>query len=239
LDKPTSTWVTRSTDGGHTWSQAAAIDVAQFGWGSPFGKIVTLPDGAMLMAIYGGQRRTPGQQVAGERNHSYIYRSTDNGRTWEYFAEIGDGKLQFNETSLLRLSSGKFLAALRSRAGEVWVSQSADNARTWSAPKPLTPILVHPADLVELDDGRVMMAVGNRVGPCGVLGMVSDRQQQFDWARRFTLVDDSVSKDCGYPSSIKLPGGRALTLYYSTWCSERPQWGVHCGAVVYDVPAGR
>ena len=123
LDKPTGTWVTRSRDGGKTWSEATPIDVAEFGWGSPFGKIVTLPDGDMLMAIYGGQRRTAGEKVAADRDHSYLYRSTDNGQTWKFFSEIGDGKQQLNETALLRLSSGKLLAAIRSRAGDVWLSR--------------------------------------------------------------------------------------------------------------------
>jgi hypothetical protein len=239
LDKPRGTWVTRSTDGGKTWSEAAAIDVTEFGWGSPFGKIVTLPDGAMLMAIYGGQRRKPGEKVLQDRNHSYIYRSTDSGQTWKYFSEVGDRKRQLNETALLRLASGKMLAAIRSRAGDVWLSHSTDEARTWSAPQLLTPAAVHPADLIELDSGRVLLVVGNRAGPLGVSGLISDGQQQFDWSRRFTLVDDAASSDCGYPSSVKLPGGRALTLYYATRAKERPEWGVHCGAVAYDVPAAQ
>lgn len=239
LDKPVDTWVTRSRDGGKTWSEPAAIDVAEFGWGSPFGKIVTMPDGAMLMAIYGGQRRPAGEKVEKDRNHSYVYRSTDNGQTWKYFAEIGDGKQQLNETALLRHSSGKLIAAMRSRAGDVWLSDSNDGGRTWSKTRPLTPAMVHPADLIELNDGRLLMVVGNRVRPFGVLGLVSDRQQQFDWAKRYTLVDDARSLDCGYPSSVKLAGNRALTLYYATGSKEHPEWSVHCGAVAFDVPCPR
>jgi BNR repeat-like domain len=238
-DKPTGTWGTRSRDGGKTWSEPTEIDVAQFGWGSPFGKIVTMPNGTLLMAVYGGQRRKPGEKVQPDRDHSYIYGSADNGQSWKYLSEIGDGKQQLNETALLRLSSGKLMAALRSRAGDVWLSESTDDARTWSATKPLTPRSVHPADLIELDDGRVLLVVGNRVGPFGVLGLVSDRQQQFDWSRRFTLVDDALSGDCGYPSSVKLAGGLALTVYYATRAKEHPEWGVHCGAVVFDVPPPR
>lgn len=238
LDKPRGTWVTRSMDGGKTWSEAEPIDVSEFGWGSPFGKIVTLPDGAMLMAIYGGPRRKPGENASPvvREMYSYIYRSTDNGRTWKYFSQVGDGKRQLSETALVRLASGKILAAIRSRAGEVWISYSQDDARSWSAPQQVTPASVHPADLIELDDGRVVMTVGNRVGPFGVLLLVSDQKQQFDWSRRFTLVDDARGADCGYPSSVALPDGRVLTLYYATRVAEHPEWRVHCGAVAYDVP---
>jgi hypothetical protein len=42
-DKPVNTWVTRSADGGKSWSQAAEIDAADIGWGSPYGKMLTLP----------------------------------------------------------------------------------------------------------------------------------------------------------------------------------------------------
>jgi len=138
LNKLEDTRFTLSRDGGKTWSESAEIRVAEFGWGSPFGKIVTLPDGAMLMPIYGGQRRSPGEKPSRELDHSYLYRSTDNGQTWAYFAEIGDGKPQLNETALPRLSSGKFLAAMRSGAGDLWLSESDDGARTWSRPKLVT-----------------------------------------------------------------------------------------------------
>lgn len=235
LERPRNTWVTRSTDGGKSWTEPAPIDVAEFGWGSPYGKIVTLPDGAMLMAIYGAQRRGPGERPK-DRQYSYLFRSSDNGQTWKYYSQIGDGKLQLNETALLRMASGKMIAAIRSRAGDVWVCQSTDAGRTWTAPERLTPAEVHPADLVELDAGRVLLVVGNRAGPMGVLGMVSDGQQRFDWSRRFTLVDDASGRDCGYPSSVRLSDGRILTLYYATRVTGHPEWRVHCGAVTYRLP---
>ena len=107
----------------------------------------------------------------------------------------------------------------------------------WSPPKLVTPPSVHPADLVEVEGGRVLIVVGNRAGPFGVLGMVSDAQQQFGGARRFALVDDARGGDCEYPSSITLRGGRALTVYYATRVKEHPEWRVHCGAMAFDVPA--
>jgi hypothetical protein len=198
--------------------------------------MITLPDGTMLMAIYGNQLRAAGEKVATDRNHSYVYRSTDDGRTWKRFAEIGDGKQQLNETALLRLTDGRIMAALRSRAGDVWLSESKDDGATWSPTKQLSPINVHPADLCLLDDGRVLLTMGNRVGPFGVLGIVSDSQTHFDWEKRFALVTDAASGDCGYPSSIALKNGRALTLYYATRAKEQAGWGVHCGAVTYQIP---
>jgi hypothetical protein len=128
-DKERSTWVTRSKDGGQTWSEPTRIDVSDIELGSPFGRMVTLPDGAMLMAIYGYQVRPAGEKLPGDRNHSYVYRSTDDGQTWKRLSEIGDGKQQLNETALERMPDGRIIAAMRSRAGEVWLSESADMAR--------------------------------------------------------------------------------------------------------------
>ena len=72
LNKPINTWVTRSTDGGKTWSESAEIDVSDIGWGSPYGRILTLADGTMLMPIYGGPVRRPGEKAA-DTDNSYLY----------------------------------------------------------------------------------------------------------------------------------------------------------------------
>jgi hypothetical protein len=190
----------------------------------------------MLMAVYGGPQQSPGPRSKRREDHSYIYRSTDHGRSWRRYAECPSGQ-QFNETALLRLSSGKILAAMRSRrGGQVWLSQSVDNGRTWSEPIQITPDSVHPADLAELPDGRVLMTVGYRVGPYGVRGLIGDANGSFDWRGRFLLVNDGVGADCGYPSSVVLKDGRVMTLYYANRSKEHPEWKVHCGAVFYTPP---
>jgi hypothetical protein len=237
LGKSQTTWVTRSQDGGKTWSEPAAIDVSDIGLGSPYGRIITLPDGAMLMAIYGNAVRSAGEKPAGDGLHSYLYRSTDRGQTWKRLAEIGDGKEQLTETSILRLADGRIIAAARTRAGATLQTESADDGRTWSALRPLAPVNIHPPDLCLMADGRVLVTLGNRVGPFGVIGIVSDARGAFDWEKRFALVTDAVSRDCGYPSSVTLPDGRALTVYYATAAKDHPEWRVHAGAVSYQPPA--
>jgi hypothetical protein len=42
--------------------------------------------------------------------------------------------------------------------------------------------------------------------------------------------------DCGYPSSILLKDGRILTVYYAVGSKDNPKWGIHCGAVTFEVP---
>jgi photosystem II stability/assembly factor-like uncharacterized protein len=237
LDKEMSTWVTRSADGGKTWSEPSRIETSDLRYGSPYGKIVTMPDGAMLMAVYGTPRAEPGRPpVAGD--WSYVYRSTDHGRTWSRFATPGEKR--FNETALLRLRSGELLAAMRTVAPDqdVWLARSTDDGRTWGEAVKLTPPLVHPADLVELRDGRVLLVAGERRGPFGVRGLVAtpDGGDALRRAPLFTLVDTATNGDCGYPSSVVLDDGRVLTVYYAVGDTEHAGWGEHCAAVTYEVP---
>lgn len=240
LDRPVSCWVTRSRDGGRNWDEPRAVDVSEISWGSPYGRILTLPDGTLLMAVYGGSLRKPNEarELTGIRQRSYLYRSTDHGLTWARFSgPIGGEERQFSETALLRLPDGQILAAMRSRATDVWITDSRDDGRTWSPPQPLTPAQVHPADLLLLADHRVLLTVGYRQEPFGVRAMIRDAQGRWDWKSHFLLVRDAVGGDCGYPSSVLLKDGRVLTVYYATRVREHRSWGVHCAAVIYTPPS--
>jgi hypothetical protein len=228
------TKVTRSSDGGRTWGTPTAIDLSDLDYGSPYGKIVTLPDGAMLMPIYGSAPGGGGKRGrAGD--YSYLYRSTDNGQTWSRFSVIG--KERFNETSVVRLDSGDMLAAMRTSNPhqDVWLTRSTDGGKTWSQPAHLTPDKVHPADLTQLPDGRVLLVVGDRRKPFGVRAIIAP-PDKLDFVNAFTLTDTLTSGDCGYPSSVVLKDGRVMTVYYAVGDKTHPEWGTHCAAAVYDVP---
>jgi len=222
LGKEMSTWVTRSEDGGKTWKDPTPLDCTEHGYGSPYGRMVTMPDGAMLMAVYGDVIGSKGEMKA-RRESSFVYRSNDEGRTWKRLSQISAGKTQFNETAILRTAGGRLIAALRSRAYELWTSVSDDDGATWSEPKQLAPMWVHPADLLETPQGVLLLA-GNRVGPFGVIGIVGNASGEFDYAKRFTLVDSLASRDCGYPSGVVLNDGRVLFLYYSSADAQHAEW---------------
>ena len=233
--QPVSTWVTRSTDGGRTWSDPSEIDVRDIGYGSPYGKMLTLPDGMMLMNIYGYEVREPGEKTAAKEDHSYLYSSSDHGMIWRRHALIGR---KFNETGLLRLPDGTLLAAMRSAGDKANVSltRSVDGGGNWSEPQSVSPPMAHPADLTLLGDGRVLLVTGYRAEPFGVRGAIGEKSGAFDGTKSFRLVGDSTNVDTGYPSSVVLADGRVLTFYYAVGSKTQPQWGVHCGVVEYRAP---
>jgi hypothetical protein len=235
LDNPVDTMVTRSADGGKTWSAPEAVDVSEIGWGSPYGRMLTLDDGTMLMNVYGGPVRKAGEKANEREDHSYLFRSADNGKTWTRFSEIG-GK-GFNETGIVKLPSGDLLAAMRSEpAGEVWLTASKDGGKSWSEARKITPRAVHPADMILLADGRLLMVCGYRVGPFGVVGMIGDDKGALDWEKHFTLVDDAASGDCGYPSSVLLKDGRVMTVYYAAARKGAAEKAAECGVVIFEAP---
>jgi len=238
-DKAVSTWATRSRDGGKTWDEATEIDVRDIGYGSPYGKMILLPDRSLLMSVYGEQPRAPGEAVNAREEWSYLYRSTDDGKTWSRYATIAAKR--FNETSVVLLKSGRMIAAMRAVPPEqaVWTCHSENLGKTWSEPDYLSPAKHHPADLIELSDGRVLMTLGCRAGKFGVVGVVSNAQGRFNWAEYYSLVDDATSTDCGYPSSVLLPDGLALTVYYAVGRKGKPDWRTHCGAIIHRLPAPR
>ena len=231
----TKIWTTRSTDNGHTWSQPEPMPGLSPDVCSPYGKPSELPDGAMFATLYG-------LDSAGKRDdHSWLYRSSDGGRTWGDSTLIG---VPFNETSVLTLPSGKLLAALRIYGADetLWVCGSFDEGRTWSEPRKVTGYMEHPADLLLLQSGKILLTYGRRRSPYGIQAMLSyDDGETWDTEHKITLVCDAENMEVGYPSSVQLDDGTICTAYYSYQdlfhITDRfrgyNSWGLHTAVVRY------
>ena len=73
----------------------------------------------------------------------------------------------------------------------------------------------HPADLIALKDGRVLMTYGERNAPRGVRALLSgDGGKTWGPAKALVLADDAPYTDCGYPSSWEVSPGKIVTVYY-------------------------
>ena len=240
-------FVIRSEDGGATWSEPLSFTgvleelMGEVHGASPYGKIVELADGSLLMNVY-----THGTDEYGD-HRTHVIRSGDGGLTWgdptTLPVHAGD------ETALLALPSGKVLAAARRSLSHVsqnvCVTSSPDGGYTWSEPIDVTGAMEIPADLVRLADGRVLMTYGYRNAPFGVRALVSgDEGATWDHDNTVILVNDSLRIDCGYPSSAQLDDGSIITAYYA-YESAGPfqdgrirglygiNYGPHCAVVKY------
>ena len=204
-------YVMRSHDDGKTWSKperSEPIHELQKGGAtiSSFGKLVQLKDGTVLMSVYC-------EFWDGRGNRTFIARSHDNGKTWGDISQVGQ---DVNETALLDLPDGSLLAAMRSvTTAHLSTTISKDAGRTWSAPVLLTKDMEHPADLIRLKNGDVLLSYGLRNAPFGVAAVLShDGGKTWDIAHKNLLSDDTGNIDCGYPSSVQLPDGSIVTMYY-------------------------
>ncbi len=211
-------YITRSSDGGKTWTKGEKQPGTRRPPGStstaatavsPFGKIVQRSDGTALMAVYFEVSPPSGAREF----QSWVFRSRDGGKTW------ADGSLiqmDGNETALAVLADGIVVAAVRtSLAGFLQVTRSKDGGRTWSTPNRVTKDSEHPADLIQLRDGRLLMTYGERNAPRGVRALLSD-DAGMTWRpeQGIALVSDAPNIDCGYPSSVEVAPRKVVTIYY-------------------------
>jgi hypothetical protein len=196
--------VRRSADKGRTWSEPRILDPHGIKLSSPFGKILQAADGTLLMSIYG-------------EKGGWIFRSRDDGLTWGDPSHIAEG---YNETGIVFLDERRILAFLRSSAAQeeanLWQSESQDAGRHWSQPHRVTGAKQHPADIIRLSSGNLLLCFSHRTPPFGVWAMRSrDEGRSWDRDRTAVLSADSGTWDCGYPSSVQLPDGRIYTAFYA------------------------
>jgi len=216
-------WVCRSADGGRTW----VVDRTSFpakapdgGACIPFGDILAAQDGSLCVAIYTYVAEKP------RRDRVFVYRSRDDGKTWAEPAAMDDANLR-NETALLHLGAGKWLAAARS--SELTLYRSEDDARTWQMVGPVTGRSMHPGHFVRLRDGRLLLTYGNRTQQRGVEIRFGD-PQGMQWTQPRVVAD--FETDGGYPSSVQLPDGQVLTVFYAKKTPYHDRY--HMGAAVWD-----
>jgi hypothetical protein len=244
--------VTRSTDGGLSWEPPVLLEDKRLRPGSPYGKIVTTRDGTLLMAIYGPAVTDligdGGNSVQVATSYSYLIRSRDDGRTWENPSLIG---VNMNETALLPLDGGDLLAVMRGEGSgdALYSTHSSDGGFTWSEPRQITGPRQHPADLLLLTNGAVLLTYGNRNPPYRIEGRIS-RDGGRTWLATVLAfsghlygynVEQPRTTDLGYPSNARVGGvdaGQIVTMYYySPAIPLAANWRQREGSYLY-APAG-
>ena len=110
--------------------------------------------------------------------------------------------------------------------------RSDDNGVTWQEPQPVTEKNEINGHLIRLNDDRLLLTYGVRVnGRRGVCAKLS-RDAGHTWGDPLRLAHTVDEGDCGYPSSVQLPGGAIVTAWYSNKTPDHA--GYHMGVTVWN-----
>lgn len=233
--------VTRSADQGHSWCAPLELPLPSSEPAvilHPYGQMRRLHDSGLVLnargwytpEAYAQRPDLPGRMT-------YLYRSDDHGNRWHDPQLIEADK---TETAFLPLDENNWLAYVRSPRGPSQIARSADGGRTWhdwalalDGPEG-TRRFRHPGSIARLCNDNVLITYGHRQHPFGVRAIISrDGGTTFDTAREYVITDSYLHEDCGYPSTVCLADGTVVTLAYTVFDLDHPDWGTCCIAYRY------
>lgn len=217
-------WVTRSTDGGRTWSPREPLPQGILG------PIKNKPEYINGRIIAPSSREGKGWRV-------WMEISDDKGRTWHTAGAVpSDSACRSDrdypepiyaiQPSILRLADGSLQLLCRTRNSRLATSRSTDNGDTWS-PVTLTDLPNNNSgtDAVTLRDGRHLLVYndfatlpGTPKGPRSPLCVAVSDDDGATWHNIATLEDSPVSQ-YSYPSVIEGRDGSVHIVY--TWRRQR------------------
>lgn len=159
---------------------------------------------------------------------------TESGET-ELTGKItaSDKNVVLNEPHIIELPNGRLICHIRGENAElfsggneklftVFQSVSDDGGKTWSEPEMLLDETGGaPPHLILLSSGVLLSTYGRRKLPYGIMAMIS-----FDggesWEKDIRIYENTTSDDLGYPSTVELPDGTLLTVFYAAESEEKP-----------------
>ena len=199
-------FVHRSRDGGLTWELSERIDTDPFPGAYTMRAAVELADGTLLLAV----------TDIPEWSRIYLLQSSDGGESWAVGALVAEeADLQFSEPCIAQAGSRLVILIREERTGFIHQSDSWDDGRSWTSPRP-TPMWGCPPHLLALGDGRLLCTYGYRRAPFGVRACLShDGGETWEIGNEIVLRDDLGNANLGYPSSVMAGPGKVFTTYYA------------------------
>ncbi len=241
--------VYKSKDNGHSWDGPTPVStypIADSGTayclagGTGSGHVVELPDGGLLMPLEGtlsADGYQGGGGVSWETSRCFMLRSDDGGDNWEHWGTMAFDPasiINFQEPSLTRMSNGRLVAMIRvvfrpARYDYQWVTHSEDDGVTWAPPQ-RTRLWGYPADMIQLQDGRVLSVYSYRAQPMDVRGCTSSDGINWDPDDEFIIADcHSPTREqhpqywhIGYPTVVQLDDGTIVTAYHEYTDDDEP-----------------
>ena len=228
------THITRSDDGGTTWtSHELAPGPMRYGGRGDGNRIQELSDGTVVMSC-GGAWNDPARKAGYQGD--VLLRSRDDGQSWGDWTVLPPGSC---ESNFLELPSGELLCATRYQRDALsedyfdapgdkpWpppaqnlaghgrfkneaIMISQDRGYNWSTPVLVTRIHMVSADAVLLRDGRVVLTYDHKDACGGPRGLISPDGGRA-WEPHIYLLGYHTSD--ARTSSVVLRDGRVLTLW--------------------------
>lgn len=158
-------------------------------------------DGGATMVVWSrkGVKRPDGRNNT--ERWSHLVRSTDDGKTWNYFSTIGPG----GEPAVVRLGGGEMTAVIRGdRDSRMKQMFSHDGGKTWSEPIALEVGKVLP-DLVLMSNGVLACSYG-RPASCLMFSLDGGKT----WPSHH-VISDKVGFN--YTSIREISPGRLLYVH--------------------------
>jgi len=213
--------VLRSADGGMNWSEVGEFTCggrplrARSEGGAPvslYSPMMRLSDGSVVMCGY-EYGTVPGGGVgsnAERLDRSLLFRSEDDGHTWNEPVYFDETNFDHNECMLAETEPGRLVAFMRTlSAPHMWTSTSDDGGRTWT-PLVQSSVSAECPFLLRHSSGALVMGSRGGPGTCVTLS--------FDGGRTWT---DTV---CMSPSSammgmVEMADGRVLNVMHEGYRS--------------------
>jgi len=218
-----------------------AFDYAKFADGSLLAAGTGFPDPAKPKAIV-------------------FARSEDKGLSWQLTTPLfaTDVLGGYTEPALYIGNDGRAICVIRTKWGNVdpklwppgvrgdlgdpnepgygwyfYQSESTDHGRTWSTPAS-NGIWGHPANILRLASGKVLMVYGHRKPPWSVRAILSrDDGRTWDMETMRTLHEfNPCLTDFGYPTATQLPNGTIICTYYGYSTTDTTRWASPHGIFV-------
>jgi hypothetical protein len=150
------------------------------------------------------------------------------------------GIIGFMEPGMTRLKNGKLVCLYRishlpGRQDNMWSNYSDNDGITWSSPE-RTGLWGYPADILQLQDGRVLAVYGYRKEPWGVRGCISEDGMTWESKNEFVIREGgAAARDSGrlywhigYPTVTQLKDGTIIAAFHEFSDDKPPIQYLRC-----------